>query len=369
MPLNHLEVAQIGTTATGKTGISDDADLDLVSTIAGEISVLVSTTSPLNVPRATYLDAVFITLDNHGTPPTANFTIEFEKRTGEGVGNDEDWHRGIVLIKNNTSFNALLKVVDQSGNLVLTPGEFRTFWLGALEITEISTRAELGPTSWLKPCQLATTANITLSGEQTIDGTLTATSDVLVKNQSTGAENGPYITASGAWTRREDFNDSEDAVSGIALHVSEGTANADTNWQLTTDDPITLDTTSLTFMSMTSSSTENIIIAVGDETTTITTGTAKRTFRMPYAFTLTDVRSSLTTASSSGLVTVDINEGGVTILSTKLSIDANERTSTTAATAAVISDTSLADDAEITIDIDAAGTSAAGLKVTLIGMQ
>lgn len=90
---------------------------------------------------------------------------------------------------------------------------------------------------------------------------------------------------------------------------------------------------------------------------------------MPFKFTLTDVRASLTTASTSGVVTVDINESGSTILSTKLTIDANEKTSTTAAAAAVMSDTSLADDAELTFDIDTAGTGAKGLKVTLIGKR
>lgn len=110
-----------------------------------------------------------------------------------------------------------------------------------------------------------------------------------------------------------------------------------------------------------------LIVAVGDETTAITTGTAKVTFRAPAAFTVTDVRASLTTVSSSGVVTVDINEGGTSILSTKLTIDAGEKTSETAATAEVISDTTLADDAEITIDIDTAGTGAAGLKVTILG--
>lgn len=120
---------------------------------------------------------------------------------------------------------------------------------------------------------------------------------------------------------------------------------------------------------MTTGQPEVIIVAVGDETTAITTGTAKVTFRMPFAMTLTAVRASLTTASSSGTPTVDINEGGTTILSTKLTIDANELTSTTAATAAVISDTALADDAEMTIDIDTAGTGAKGLKVALIGTR
>ena len=116
--------------------------------------------------------------------------------------------------------------------------------------------------------------------------------------------------------------------------------------------------------------TESLIIAVSDETTALTTGTAKITFRMPYAFTLTDVRASLTTAGgTSGTTTVDINENGTSILSTKLTIDNTEKTSTTATTAVVISDSALADDAEITIDIDAitGGATEAGLKVYLIG--
>jgi len=114
---------------------------------------------------------------------------------------------------------------------------------------------------------------------------------------------------------------------------------------------------------------ECLAIAIGDETTAITTGTAKVTFRMPYAFTVTAVRASLTTVSSSGTPTFDINENGTTILSTKLTIDASEKTSTTAATAAVISDSALADDAEITIDVDTAGTGAAGAKIYIIGYR
>lgn len=112
-----------------------------------------------------------------------------------------------------------------------------------------------------------------------------------------------------------------------------------------------------------------IAIACSDETTALTSGTSKVTFRMPYAMTLTAVRASLTTAQTSGSIfTVDINEAGTSILSTKLTIDNTEKTSTTAATPAVISDASLADDAEITIDIDQVGDGTAkGLKVYLIG--
>lgn len=114
-----------------------------------------------------------------------------------------------------------------------------------------------------------------------------------------------------------------------------------------------------------------ILIAVGDESTAITTGTAKITFRMPFAMTLDAIpRSSLTTASSSGLPTVDIKTGGATILgAAKLSIDANELTSVTATTPTTLVTTSLADDASMVIDITVSGTSAAGLKVLLRGYR
>jgi len=115
--------------------------------------------------------------------------------------------------------------------------------------------------------------------------------------------------------------------------------------------------------------TTSFVIACSDETSDLTTG-EKVVFRMPYAYTVEAVRASLTTAATGGtLLTVDINEGGSSILSTKLTIDASETTSTTAATPAVISDSALADDAEMSIDIDAIGSTntGKGLKVYIIG--
>jgi hypothetical protein len=110
---------------------------------------------------------------------------------------------------------------------------------------------------------------------------------------------------------------------------------------------------------------ETLTIAVSDETTSITAGVAKVTFRLK-ACTVQAVRSSLSTASSAGSPTVDINEGGTSILgANKLSIDATEKTSVIAATATSIADGSIAEDAEMTIDIDVAGTGAKGLKVYL----
>ena len=112
-----------------------------------------------------------------------------------------------------------------------------------------------------------------------------------------------------------------------------------------------------------------IAIAASDEATALTTGAAKVTFHMPYAFTLTDVKAGVTTAPTGATLTVDINEAGSTILSTKITIDISEKTSGTAATPPVISDASLAEDALMTIDIDQVGSTVAGagLKVYLIG--
>jgi hypothetical protein len=92
---------------------------------------------------------------------------------------------------------------------------------------------------------------------------------------------------------------------------------------------------------------------------------------MPCGITLTSVRANVNTAPVGSTIIVDINEGGTSILSTKLSIDASEKTSATAAIPAVISDSALADDSEITIDIDQVGSTTAGkgLKIWLIGTR
>jgi hypothetical protein len=122
----------------------------------------------------------------------------------------------------------------------------------------------------------------------------------------------------------------------------------------------------------TSAKTEALIIAVSDETTALTVADGKSEFQMPYAFTLTDVRATLTTAgSTSGVTTIDIEDDGATIFSTLLTIDSTEKTSTSAATAAVISGASLADGSvmKVNVDVLSGGATEAGLKIYLIGYQ
>lgn len=102
---------------------------------------------------------------------------------------------------------------------------------------------------WKSSVRVATTGNITLSGAQTIDGVSAIAGDrVLVKNQTTGSENGIYVVAAGAWSRSADADSNSEVTNGLATFVGEGTVNGSTAWVLTTVDPITLGTTSLSFV-------------------------------------------------------------------------------------------------------------------------
>lgn len=97
-------------------------------------------------------------------------------------------------------------------------------------------------------CRAATTTNITLSGTQTVDGVALSVDDrVLVKNQTTASTNGIYLCKSSSWVRATDADTSAEVTSGMSTFITAGTVNASTGWILTTANPITLGTTSLTF--------------------------------------------------------------------------------------------------------------------------
>ncbi len=110
---------------------------------------------------------------------------------------------------------------------------------------------------WKASVRAATTTNVTLASDlengDTLDGVTLATGNrILVKNQSTGSENGIYVVeASGAPTRSTDADTGAELTASFAVFVEEGTANADSGYVLTTDGAITVGTTALTFTQFT----------------------------------------------------------------------------------------------------------------------
>lgn len=102
----------------------------------------------------------------------------------------------------------------------------------------------------VKPaCRVATTANITLSGLQTIDGiTVVADDRVLVKNQTDSGDNGIYVASSTTWARAVDFDGARDVVKGTLIFVNSGTANGAYTWRVTSSDPIVIGDDNINFV-------------------------------------------------------------------------------------------------------------------------
>lgn len=173
------------------------------------------------------------------------------------------------------------------------------------------------------PCVVATTANITLSGEQTIDG-IAATDGqrVLVKNQTAGAENGIYQVSTGNWTRPNDADGDESWIGGTLVYIARGTTNAGVLYALTnTADPITIDSTSLTFTNInsitqtpwTATSTTSLALGIGSRSFTITSGKAFEVGDLIMAKKTTDSVFYLfgpVTAYSGTTLTIDARDFG-----------------------------------------------------------
>jgi hypothetical protein len=115
---------------------------------------------------------------------------------------------------------------------------------------------------------------------------------------------------------------------------------------------------------------KTVQFAVTDEFSNITAGSSKFSFRVPFAMALTEIRASLVIQQTSGAIfTVDVKKSGASMLFPKLTIDNGEKTSLTAATPVGIVSGLIADDEEITVDINQIGSgSAVGLKITMKGV-
>jgi len=193
-----------------------------------------------------------------GAVSAQNFTIGSTALT---IGGSSTTLAGIQQLDvDNVRVDAnTISTTDSNGDLVLSPNGTGTVTVPA----SYKNRAGFGENSLVPKAYVdaikqaldikdsvmaASTANLTLSGTQTIDGiSLVAGNRILVKNQSTASENGIYVVSGSGWARATDADTSAEVTPGMFTFVEQGTANADSGWVLTTDATITLGSTGLSF--------------------------------------------------------------------------------------------------------------------------
>lgn len=166
----------------------------------------------------------------------ANCAPSYKPQLAEGSGRTQTVR--MVLIVSNTA----------SVELKIDPSVV----LATREYVDSAIVSAMNKLDQKQSVRVATTANITLSGLQTLDGVALAAGDrVLVKNQTNAPDNGIYLAASGAWKRAGDADASVEVTPNLTVAVEEGSTLADSIWQLTTNAPIVLGTTALVFQNIT----------------------------------------------------------------------------------------------------------------------
>ncbi|MFV3413228.1 phage tail protein [Pseudomonas nitroreducens] len=166
----------------------------------------------------------------------ANCAPSYKPQLAEGSGRTQTVR--IVLIVSNAA----------SVELKIDPSVV----LATREYVDNSIVTALNRLDYKQSVRAATTASVTLSGLQTVDGVALAPGDrVLVKNQTNAVDNGLYVVATGAWKRATDADENSEVTPGLTVTVESGTAQTDSVWQLVTDGAIVLGTTALTFQNIT----------------------------------------------------------------------------------------------------------------------
>lgn len=250
-------------------------------------------------------------------------------------------------VEDNAGGGAVSSVFSRTGDVVAASGDYDAVFVtntpaGGIAATEVQSAInELDTEKVPNGRTIGTTSPLSGGGDLSANRTLTI-ANAAADGSTKGAAsfNATYFDASSG-------NISPDLTNGLASGSQGGY---------------------LSSADFTKLRERKVALACSDLVTVITTGTTKAYYDFSAAFTITSVRATILTAQTSGtILTIDINESGTTILSTKLTIDNSETSSATAATAAVISDTSIAANARITIDFDAVGASGAGVIVEIVG--
>lgn len=308
-PLSEYIFDTVGGAITAGNGISiTSSDVGNTSTVAIDTSVTVDKNTAQTLTNKTLTSPIISTISNTGTLtlPTAtdtlvgratadtftNKSISGSANTLSNIANSSLVNSSVTIGSTTVALGATstslagvtqldvdnirvdgntISSTDTNGNIILDPNGSGVIDVSATRITNLAeptadtdaatkyyvdaARSGLDVKGSVK---VATTANITLSNTQTIDGVALSVGDrVLVKDQSTGSENGIYVVASGSWTRASDAdnNPGGEVTSGMFCFVEQGTANSDSGFVLTTNDPITLGSTALTFTLFSSSGT------------------------------------------------------------------------------------------------------------------
>jgi hypothetical protein len=204
-----------------------------------------------------------------------------------------------TYVDNSSGTGIPLSYLDTDGTLAANSDSK----VASQKATKTYIDAKVAGLSWKQAVRAATTANGVLASAyengDTIDGVTLATGDrILLKNQTSASENGIYtVNASGAPTRATDADSGAEIVNAT-VYVSEGTTLADTQWTCSTNAPITVGSTSLTFAQLTSGGSS---LTAKDEGTTLSTAVTS------LDFTGTGVSA---TNTGGGAVTVNIPSGG-----------------------------------------------------------
>jgi len=144
---------------------------------------------------------------------------------------------------------AAADVVLTNADVVLTHADVVTTGSNVTSAQNAQAAAEAAANgiSWKAPVAVVATSNISLTGEQTIDGVLTSASRVLVTGQTATEENGIYVSSAGSWVRAVPLDTWDEHVSAT-VNVEQGTTYSDTEWTCTVDPGGTLGTTAITWI-------------------------------------------------------------------------------------------------------------------------
>ena len=229
------------------SGTLTTANLD-VNTLATLAGVRVENLSDTQIPFASDSNG---TLSGHANL-TFNDSTNVLAVTGKASVDNVDIDQNTISISDTTNSGNLLLTPNTNGVVKVPAGyKDRTQFDANTLVTKEYADSIKQSLDVKQSVRAATTANITiataLNNGDTIDGVTLATGDrVLVKDQSTGSENGIYVVGATP-ARSDDADTSADVTAGMFVFVTEGTANGDNGFILTTNDTITLGTTSLSF--------------------------------------------------------------------------------------------------------------------------